>query len=88
MRSCELLAEAAFLEKTKTALHQADELRVQEELAKAKARVKILDAEEASRHIETPRRMFNFGNEKSTIEPEMSTFDQNVETSSVFSNSC
>ena len=61
MRIAELLAEATFLEKKKTAQHQADELRVQEELAKAKARMKIFDAEEASKHIETPRRMLNFG---------------------------
>ena len=87
-RSCELLAEAVFLEKKKTAQHQADEFRVQEELAKANARMEILDAEESSRHIETPRRMLNFGNDKSAIKPEMNTFDQDVETSSVFSNSC
>ena len=74
----ELLAEAAFLEKKKTAQHQADELRVQEELAKARARMKIFDAEETSKHIETPRRMLNFGNDKSTIKPEMNTFGQGV----------
>ena len=78
MRIAELLAEATFLEKKKTAQHQADELRVQEELAKAKARMKIFDAEEASKHIETPRRMLNFGNDKSAIKPEINTFDQDV----------
>ena len=75
LQVAELLAEAAFLEKKKTAQHQADELRVQE-LAKAKARMKIFDTEEASKHIET-RRMLNFGNEKSAIKPEI-TFDQDV----------
>ena len=78
LQVAELLAEAAFLEKKKTAQHQADELRVQEELAKAKARMKIFDAEEASKHIETPRRMLNFGNDKAAIKPEMNTFDQAV----------
>ena len=33
LRAAELLPEAAFLEKKRTAQHQADELRVQEELA-------------------------------------------------------
>ena len=33
----ELLSEATFLEKKKTAQHQANESQVQEELAKAKA---------------------------------------------------
>ena len=55
LQDAELLAEATFLEKKKTAQHQADELPVQEELAKAKARMKIFDAKEASKHIETPR---------------------------------
>ena len=73
-----MLAEAAFLKKKRTAQHQADELRVQEELTKAKARMKIFDAEEASKHIETPRRMLNFGNNKSAIKPEMNTFGQDV----------
>ena len=36
LRVAELLAEVAFLEKKKTAQHQAAELRVQKELAKAK----------------------------------------------------
>ena len=76
LQVAELLAEAAFLEKKKTAHHQADELWVQEELAKAKARMKIFDTEEASKHIETPR-MLNFGNDKSAIKPEI-TFDQDV----------
>ena len=78
LRVAELLAEAAFLEKKRTAQHQADELRVQEELAKAKSRMKIFDAEEAIKHIETPRRMLNFGNDKSAIKPEMNTFDQDL----------
>ena len=77
-RSSELLAETAFLEKKKRARHQADELRVQEELDKAKARIKIFDAEETSKHTETSRRMVNFGNDKSAIKPEMNTFDQDV----------
>ena len=34
---------------------------MQEELAKAKARMKIFDEGEASNHIETPRRMLSFG---------------------------
>ena len=51
---------------------------MQEELAKAKVRMKIFDAEEASKHIETPRRMLNFGNDKAAIKPEMNTFDQDV----------
>ena len=78
LRVAELLAEAAFLEKKRTAQHQADELRVQEELAKAKSRMKIFDAEEAIKHIETPRRMLNFGNDKSAIKPEINTFGQDV----------
>ena len=78
LRVAELLAEAAFLEKKKTAQHQADELRVQEELAKAKGRMKIFDAEKASKHIETTRRMLNSGNDKSAIKSEMNTFDQDV----------
>ena len=78
LRVAELFAEAAFLEKKRTAQHQADELRVQEELTKAKARMRIFDAEEASKHIETPRRMLNFGNDKSAIKPEMNTFDKDV----------
>ena len=40
--------------------------------------MKIFDAEEASKHIETPRRMLNFGNDKSAIKPEMNTFGQDV----------
>ena len=56
-RIAELLAEAAFLEKRRTDQNQADELRVQEELTKAKARMKIFDAEEASKHMEKPRKM-------------------------------
>ena len=40
--------------------------------------MKIFDAEEASKHIETPRRMLNFGNNKSAIKPEMNTFGQDV----------
>ena len=51
---------------------------MQEKLAKAKARMKIFDAEEASKHIETPRRMLNFGNDKSAIKPEIDTFGQDV----------
>ena len=51
---------------------------MQEELAKAKARTKIIDAEEGSKHIETPRRMLNFGNDKSAIKLEMNTFDKDV----------
>ena len=77
-RSSELLAETAFLEKKKRARHQTDEVRVQEELDKAKARMKIFDAEETSKHTETSRRMLNFGNDKSAIKPEMNTFDQDV----------
>ena len=73
-----MLAEAAFLEKKKTAQHQADELRVQEELATAKAKMKIFDAEEASKHIKTPRSMLNVGNNKSAIKPEMNSFYQDV----------
>ena len=77
MRVAGLLAEAAFLEKKKTAQHQADELRVQEELAQAKTRMKIFDPGQ-SKHMETPRRMLNFGNGKSAIKLEMNTFDQDV----------
>ena len=73
-----MLAETAFLEKKKRAQHQAHELRVKEELDKAKARMKILDAEETSKHTETSRRMLNFDNDKSAIKPEMNTFDQDV----------
>ena len=62
----------------KRAQYQADELQLQKELAKANARMKIFDAEEASKHIETPRRILNFGNDKSAIKPEMNTFDQDV----------
>ena len=40
--------------------------------------MKIFDAEEASKHIDTPRRMLNFGKDKSVIKPEMNTFDQDV----------
>ena len=40
--------------------------------------MKIFDAEEASKHIETPRRMLNFGNDKSAIKPEIDTFGQDV----------
>ena len=43
----ELLFEAAFLEKEKTAQYQADESRVHEKLAKAKARIEISDSEKA-----------------------------------------
>ena len=78
LQIAELLAEAAFLEKKKTAQHQADELRVQEELATAKAKMKIFDAEEASKHIKTPRSMLNVGNNKSAIKPEMNSFYQDV----------
>ena len=67
LRVAELLAESASLDNKKTAQHQADELPVQEQLTQAKARMKIFDAEEASKHIETPRRMLNFGNDKSAI---------------------
>ena len=75
LQDAELFAQAAFLEKKKTAQNQADEIPVQEELAKAKARMKIFDAKEASKHIETSR---NFGNEKSAINLEMNTSDQDV----------
>ena len=78
LQVAELLAEAAFLEKKKTTQYQADELQVHEQLATAKAKMKISDAEEASKHIETPRRMLNFGNDKSAIQPDMNTFDQDV----------
>ena len=77
LQVAELLAEAAFLEKKKTAQHQADELRVQEQLAKAKTRMEIFDAEQC-KHIEAPRRMLNFGNDKSAVKPERDTFDQDV----------
>ena len=40
--------------------------------------MKIFDVEEASKHIETPRRMLNFGNDKSAIKTEMNTFDQDA----------
>ena len=40
--------------------------------------MKIYDAEEASKHTETPRKMFNFDNGKSAMKPEMNTFDQDV----------
>ena len=40
--------------------------------------MKIFDAEEASKHMETPRRMLNFGNDKSAIKPEIDTFGQDV----------
>ena len=40
--------------------------------------MKIFDAEKASKHIETTRRMLNFGNDKSAIKSEMNTFDQDV----------
>lgn len=43
----EFLFEAAFLENKKTAQYQADESRVQEKLAKAKARIEISDSEKA-----------------------------------------
>ena len=55
----------------KRAQYQADELQLQKELAKANARMKIFDAEEASK-------ILNFGNDKSAIKPEMNTFDQDV----------
>ena len=74
----ELLSEATFLEKKKTAQHQANESQVQEELAKAKALLEIFDAEEANMHIETPRRMLTFDNGKSAIKADMNTFDQDV----------
>ena len=74
----ELLSEATFLEKKKTAQHQANESQVQEELAKARALLEIFDAEEANMHIETPRRMLTFDNGKSAIKADMNTFDQDV----------
>ena len=77
LQVAELLAEAAFLEKKMTAQYQADELRVQEQLAKAKTRMEIFDAEQ-NKHIEAPRRMLNFGNDKSAVKPEVDTFDQDV----------
>ena len=77
LQVAELLAEAAFLEKKMTAQYQADELRVQEQLAKAKTRMEIFDAEQ-SKHIEAPRRMLNFGNDKSAVKPEVDIFDQDV----------
>ena len=40
--------------------------------------MKIFDAEEASKHTETSRRVLNFGNDKSALIPEMNTFDQDV----------
>ena len=78
LRVAKLLAEAAFLEKKETAQYQADELRVQEELAKTKPIMNIFHAEEASKHTETPRRILNFGNDKSAIKSEMNTIDQDV----------
>ena len=40
--------------------------------------MKKFDAEEASKHIETPRTLLNFGNDKSAIKPEINTFGQDL----------
>ena len=40
--------------------------------------MKIFNAEEASKHIETPRKKLNFGNDESAIKPEMNSFGQDV----------
>ena len=73
-----LLAEVAFLEKKNSGQHEAAELRLQEELAKSKARMEIFDAEEARKHTETPKRMLNIDNGISAIKSEMNAFDRDV----------
>ena len=43
LRVAELVAEASFIKKKRDAEHQAEALRMEEELAKARARTKVCD---------------------------------------------